>query len=225
VGDRTEGGVQGVDQGAELLGAKGVHQGVLGHRRGQGGAEEVVQFGGLVLHLAGEHDGGRGQERDLEGRRRAAPGALVEERGARLAEEPGSLFLTPARSLAGRACRTGPDGTLATEIVVGGEAHGAMDVEPAFRCREAALAALEVCVRLIVRRRGRSRKERAAGEGELRAAVDRRGLGDLVAAAVSALVRPPAFLVLRWTVTTHRSRSWRRAGGRGRALLRRRRPP
>ena len=83
-----------------------------------------------------------------------------------------------------RGPRTVADEALAPLDIVAREAHRAVDVEPVAHRREAQLAPVEIGVSRVVRRSRRARQEGAAGEGELRAAVDRRGLGGLVAALV-----------------------------------------
>jgi hypothetical protein len=63
--------------------------------------------------------------------------------------------------------------TLAPDIVVRGDAHGTVDVEPVACRRQAPLTALEVSVLRIVRRSRRPREECSSRERELNAPVDR----------------------------------------------------
>jgi RNA polymerase sigma factor (sigma-70 family) len=109
------------------------------------------------------------------------------------------------------------DEALATSIVVGREAHGAMDVEPVARRREAPFTPLEICVRVVFGRK-RSREERAARERELRAPVNRFELGGLVAELLGgALVEVAATAQPAHGAVAHA------LGDLGNVLLRRRR--
>ena len=103
----------------------------------------------MVAHQRdlGPRDQGRQPGHELHGRHDPM-GAPLARHLEQVRDPPVAQHLDPIER-EGRP-RAVADEALAPEIVVGREAHGAMDVEPVTRRREATLAALEVCVRLIL---------------------------------------------------------------------------